>query len=273
MEDRSQGQVQEQARPEGAGGEAGLYVYCIGPALGGGCCGVTGIEGREVDAVVHRGLSALVHPCPVQPYQTANLEVTASWVQAHHRVVEAAWKQWGTVLPLSFNTIIRPEGGLSAADALRMWLEHEEGALQAKLDALRGKAEYSFQVFWDPVVIGRQVAEASPDVKRLEEEVQSKPRGLAYMYRQRLEKLLREGMEARAAQECRELYGRVARCAERVHVSRPKEGQEGQVMLLNLSCLVSTGMVAALEAEADGLSGREGFSVRFVGPFPPYSFC
>lgn len=43
-------------------------------------------------------------------------------------------------------------------------------------------------------------------------------------------------------------------------------------MLLNLSCLVSKGKVDSLGEELEKINNMEGFSVRFTGPWSPYSF-
>src|SRR3990172_7132909 len=86
---------------------AGLYVYCVAPGGEEMTLGEIGIEGHAVYTVAHEGTCALVHDCPAQPYQSEDGSIAVAWVLTHHQVVEAAWKRWGTVLPLTFNTIIR----------------------------------------------------------------------------------------------------------------------------------------------------------------------
>ncbi|MBI2871842.1 MAG: GvpL/GvpF family gas vesicle protein [Chloroflexi bacterium] len=252
--------------------QAGCYVYCVAPAIEATGLGPTGIEGREVRAVAHNGLCALVHHCPAQPYQSDDAEVTASWVLAHHRVVETAWRRCGTVLPITFNTIIRAEEG-SAEESLRAWLNRECPRLEERLRSLAGKAEYGVQLFWNIAVIGKKVAQGSPQLRALEEEIRSKSRGLAYMYRQRLERLLRSEMEARAEEESRDLYARLDRCVESIHIERAKRDQNERQMLMDLSCLVSAERYPELEAELKKVGQREGLYVRLTGPLPPYSFC
>jgi len=48
--------------------------------------------------------------------------------------------------------------------------------------------------------------------------------------------------------------------------------EKGKVILLNLSCLVAKGKVDSLGEELEKIDNMEGFSVRFTGPWPPYSF-
>jgi len=251
----------------------GLYVYCIALSGEADTLGAVGIESSEVFAVAWKGLCAAVHRCPAEPYQSQGADVAASWVMDHHRVVDAAWRRWGAVLPLTFNTIIRGEPGGDARASLLAWLEAEHGALKAKLEALAGKAEYGVQVFWEPQVMARQVAQSDAEIRRLEEEIEAKSPGVAYMYRQKLESLLKEKMEAMATAECTALYGRIAQLVDELRVEKPK-GDSGQLrMLVNLSCLVSQAQLQGLEADLERIRTTEGFSARLVGPLPPYSFC
>lgn len=268
-------QTQELAVEQAAGAEeqTGRYVYCLAWAGEVVSLGAIGIEDRQVYTVAHHDLCAVVHTCPAQPYQSGDSAVVAAWVLAHSRVVEAAWKRWGTTLPITFNTIIKGEEGTSADENLKAWLRTEYDSLRAKLEALQGKAEYGVQVFWDPVLIGRQVAESSPEIRRLEEEIRSKPRGIAYMYRQRLETTLKKEIETRAEAACRELYARLRRCVDQLRVEKTKKAQEGRQMLVNFSCLVSEAKYPDLEAELEKVSSMDGFSVRLAGPLAPYSFC
>lgn len=251
---------------------AARYVYCIFPAGEATSLGPVGIEGHEVYVVTYHGLGALVHDSPARPYETRDRERAAGWVLAHHQVVEAAWRRWGTVLPMTFNTLIAP-GEVGAQENLLAWLEGEHDALKQKLGSLAGKAEYGVQVFWDTAHFTREVAQTDPDVKSLEEQISSQSRGLAYMYRQRLESLLKKGVEERAALEFKGLYAVLSRCVDNTRIEKTKVVDGEWPMLLNLSCLLSADRLADLKAEVDRISAMNGLSVRLVGPWPPYSFC
>lgn len=272
MQQSSEGQRKSPSRVASATDQAGRYVYCVAPACEKVSLGQVGIEGREVYTVAHNGLCAVVHDCPARPYQSEDAEVAAAWIMAHHRVVDMAWKWWGAALPLTFNTLIDATDR-SAEENLVAWLEKEYESLKGRLDALTGKAEYGVQVSWDPAVVARKVAETNPEIRRLEEGIESKPRGLAYMYRQKLERLLKREVEARAAGVFNTLYGRIGRCVEKAHVEKLKEAHDGHQMLMNLSCLVSTERYPDLEGELDKVGMMEGYFVRVAGPLPPYSFC
>ncbi|MBI2919110.1 MAG: GvpL/GvpF family gas vesicle protein [Chloroflexi bacterium] len=258
--------------PEPDTERAARYVYCLAAIGEPASLGAIGIEGREVYTVVHRSLGALVHDGPPRPYETRDQEQAAGWVLAHHRVVEAAWQRWGTVLPMTFNTLIAPaEKG--AHDSLLAWLGTEHDSLKRRLDAFAGKAEYGVQVSWNTAHFARQVAQTDPEVNALEKQIGSQSRGLAYMYRQRLESLVRKGVEARAALEFKELYSRISQCVDQARIEKTRVAEGEWAMLLNLSCLVSVGRVPGLKAQLDRIESTDGLSVRLAGPWPPYSFC
>jgi hypothetical protein len=250
-----------------------LYVYCVSPTDNGVSPDGPGLEDSPVYAVPLRELCALVHDCPPQPYQSRDSQTAEAWVLAHHQVVHAAWKRWGAVVPLAFNTILMPGSESTAGENLKVWLAKERESLKAKLDTFQGKAEYGVQVFWDPAILGKQTAQGSPEIRRLEEKVISMSPGLAYLHRQRMERLLKRELEAWAAAEFTDLYRRVSRCVESIRVDKTKVAGTGQQMLLNLSCLVSMHRYLDLEAELAAHCQREGISFRLAGPLPPYSFC
>jgi hypothetical protein len=273
MQQNSQAERQSPTSTQAQDEQAALYVYCVAPGGDEVTLGEVGIESHPVYTVAHEGICAFVHDCQAQPYQSEDSGVAAAWVLTQHQVVEAVWKRRGTVLPLNFNTIIRAGNGSSASENLVAWLEVEYESLKSKLDALRGKAEYGVQVSWDPALIVRQSAQTSPEIGRLEEEIRSKPRGVGYMYRQRLEMVLKKEMEARASEEFRALYDELRGVVDNVHVERVKEVGKGRQMLMNLSCLLSMERCTDLGAALEKVSNKEGYSVRMVGPLPPYSFC
>jgi len=254
------------------GGQSGCYVYCIAPSSEEVILGPLGIESSQVHTVAYRDLCAVVHFCPARPYETRNQEVGATWVQAHHRIVEAAWQRWGVILPMTFNTVIAP-GEQGAAQTVRGWLEQEAHVLHAKLQTLTGKAEYGVQVFWDTAVIAKKVALESETLRQLEVAARSPSPGLAYMYRQRVERLLRQEMAAKASEEFQAIYSRFSRCTDGVQVGKTAGAEEGRPMIANLSCLVVAERYQEFEALAAELSQGEGIFVRLVGALPPYSFC
>ncbi|NQT73934.1 MAG: GvpL/GvpF family gas vesicle protein [Chloroflexi bacterium] len=253
--------------------EKGRYLYCVADARERLSLGTIGIEGSEVYTVSCGDICAVVHECPAQPYESTDREVVESWVIIHQKVVDVAWERWGTVLPMSFDTIIKGESGESAQQNVRDWLKEEYTVLKSRMDKMRGKAEYGVQVFWDPKLVAENLVQTSPEIKKLDEEIRSKSKGLAYMYRQKLENVMKHEMEAKADEWFKDFYGRIREIADDIRVEKTKKAAQGLQMMMNLSCLVCTDRYAELGEELDKIDRTEGFSVRFTGPWPPYSFA
>jgi len=248
------------------------YVYCIADAGETVSLGKFGIEGQEVYTIPYRDICAVVHNCPAQPYRSDDQEVVKIWVMTHQKVVDAAWERWGTVLPLSFDTIIKGETEGIAERNVQDWLKREYEGLKSKIEKVRGKAEYGVQVFWDPRVIALNLTRTSPEIGKLDEEIRLKPRGLAYMYRQKLDNLIRRSMESKADECFKDFYTRIRKHADDVRVEKTKKAEAGLQMLMNLSCLIYKDRHTELGEELENINQLEGFSVRFTGPWPPYSF-
>lgn len=251
----------------------GRYLYCIADGTEGGSLGNIGIEENAVYSIPYNDLSAIVHNCPARPYQSENPEIVKGWVITHQKVVDAAWDRFGTVIPIGFNTIIQGDAALDPEETMKKWLDDDYDNLKAKMEKVRGRAEYGVQVLWDQRTAAQKIADENPEIKNLSNEIQSKPRGLAYVYRQKLEGLLRKEMEKRADQYFREFYEKIIPHADdiRVEKTRKTENEEKQ-MLLNLSCLLPKGGSRELGEELEKIDALEDFSVRYTGPWPPYSF-
>lgn len=234
--------------------------------------GKIGIEGNEVYTVPYKDLCAVVHDCPVEPYKSEDDGVVKGWVVTHQNVVDVAWERFGTILPLGFDTIIRGDEDADPEENMRNWLKEDYENLKAKVERVRGKAEYGVQIFWDSKIIAQKLTEESPEIKHLDEEIRSKPRGLAYMYRQKLEDALKKEMEKQADRYFKDFHDRIKPCANELRVEKTKPAEEGKQMLMNLSCLLPKDASKRLGEELEKIDGLDGFGVRFTGPWPPYSF-
>lgn len=257
---------------EAAGGSDGRYIYGIGDKGMAVSLGLIGLEGSEVYTIPYKGVCAIVHDCPAQPYKSDENEVVKGWVLTHQRVLDAAGERFETVLPMGFDTIIQCKDESDPEQVMKEWLEENYGDLQEKMARVRGKQEFGVQILWEPKVIARQITETSEEIKSLDEETKSKPKGTAYMYKQKLENLLKQKMEKQADECFKEFYARIKKCVDDMVVEKTKKIEEDKQMLMHLSCLVRKDKVEELGEELEAIEGMEGFSVRFTGPWPPYSF-
>lgn len=251
--------------------EDGLYVYCVARGDGNHLFGPIGLDGQVVYTVGRGDIRAVVHNCQAKPYQSQDPQVVQGWVVAHQNVVLAATKAFGTVLPMAFDVIVRGGPGSEAMGALKAWLDEKRERFAGLLDRLAGKAEYGVQVLWDREAIAAWVVETDDDLRRMQEEARSKPKGLAHVLQQKLAKAIRAAMEKQADLFAQDFYGRFRRCVEDVRVDKLKKVDGGKQMLLSLSCLMQEGS-GDLGRVLDEIQKTRGISVRFTGPWPPYSF-
>lgn len=252
---------------------SGRYLYCIVEGNEAVNLGKIGIEGNEVYTIPYKELSAVVHNCPAEPYRSEDEEVVKSWLVTHQKVVDAATERFGTVIPIGFDTIIQGNAAVDPEENMEAWLKEDYENLTAKMEKVQGRAEYGVQVFWDPKVMAQKIAEESPEIKKLDEEIKSKPKGLAYMYRQKLEDLLKKEMEKLADRYFRDFYEKIKPYADDLRVEKTKKTEdENTQMLLNLSCLLPEEGTKGLGEELEKIDALKGFSVRYTGPWPPYSF-
>jgi hypothetical protein len=249
-----------------------LYVYGIGDEGRAVRLGPIGLQGREVYTIPYQDVCAIVHDCPAQPYQSKDDKVVRGWVLTHQRVLDVALEGFKTLLPMGFDTIIRSDDGADPQQVVRDWLGENYADIQDKMAKVRGRQEFGVQIFWDPSIIGRQITEASEEFQALDQQIKSRPEGTAYMYREKLARLLKQKMEERADQCFKEFYARIKQHVDDTVVEKTKRIERDKQMLMNLSCLVRKDRVQELGQELEQIERLDGFSVRFTGPWPPYSF-
>ncbi|AZK60008.1 GvpL/GvpF family gas vesicle protein [Candidatus Desulforudis audaxviator] len=247
------------------------YIYGVVEGRENVLFGPIGIEEADVYTVAYDGLLAIVHDCSPEPYESKDEEQVKKWLFTQQKVLDMANEKFGTVLPMGFNTIIQTEGQ-HPSQTVRRWLTEESTKLRGIFARVRGRDEYGIQVFVDDETLKRSALDEDPEFKKLKKEVESKPEGVRYMYRQRLENVAKEALEGLAERCFREVYEAISAVSDDVQVEKVKKPEDGLRMVVNLSCLVPKEKVEDLGRILAEINSREGFLVRFTGPWPPYSF-
>jgi hypothetical protein len=251
----------------------GQYVYGVAVGDREVRLGPIGIEGNEVYTIPYENISAIVHDCPTEPYQSTDDEKVKNWVITHQSVLDASGEQLGTVAPLGFDTILQPQDDATSPDqVVRDWLKSDYEHLREVLRKIEGKDEYGVQVSYEPMLMIRQISEHSEEVRKINKEMPTRSPGVAYMYVQKLERAVKAEIERLADEWFNDFYSRIKKHADDIIVEKTKKLNGGRVMLLNLSCLVARGRVDDLGRELEEISNADGFFVHFSGPWPPYSF-
>ena len=122
----------------------GRYLYCIINSGATQSPGDTGIEDNPVYTILYNDIAAVVHSCIAKPYTTQDNAKAAEWILSHNYVIDCAAKKFGTVLPFSFDTIVR-----GSDEVVSCWLKKSYMTLKEELERLKNKAEYSIQIFCD----------------------------------------------------------------------------------------------------------------------------
>lgn len=258
--------MKEKPKKGGAAPYEGRYVYCVAESSKPVNFGKTGIEKNEVYTIPYGGICAVVHNCKLEPYKSEDEEEVKDWVKAHQRVIERA-SELGTIIPLGFDIIIK-----GSNQGVSDWLKKEHKNLVQKISRLRGRQEFGIQIFWDRNIIGSNISRDNEEIKKLREMMERESKGRAYFLKHKLEAVIKREIEKKGNEYFREFYGRIKKHSDNIGVERMKGAEGDMQMLMNLSCLVHKDRVKQLGAVLGNINNLEGFSVRFTGPWPPYSF-
>lgn len=251
----------------------GRYIYGVADGGMAVSLGPIGIGCSEVYTIPCGHCRAIVHSCPAEPYQSTDEDVVKQWVRIHQDVLDESKKELGTVVPMGFDTILRSKNDAVPPDqVVKDWLNEDFKRLQALIKKIKGKDEYGVQIYYIPRLIAKQLSEENQQIQEIKDEMASKSPGMAYLYRQKLEKAVKVETERLASDWFKDFYVRVKRHSDDIVVDKPKRIGRDKVMLVNFSCLVAKEEVECLGEALEKINNLPGFLVHFAGPWPPYSF-
>jgi hypothetical protein len=253
--------------------QKGRYVYGITAGGREVRLGPIGIDGSEVYTITYQDLGALVHCCPAEPYQSLDDEKVKGWVKSHQGVLDIARKQFEIIIPMGFDTIIKSgDDSISPEQVVRDWLKSDFARFHTLISQIEGRDEFAVQISYIPSVINISGWEQSEEVRNIRQQMSKKSPGIAYIYKQKLEKALKADVEKRMDVWFKEFFNQVSKHADDIVIEKNRKLDDDKVMLLNLSCLVAKEKVNSLGDELEKINKLEGFSVHFSGPWPPYTF-
>jgi hypothetical protein len=259
-------------------GEA-LWAYCVLPAgdpLPADAGGVAGDGALE--RVEARGLAAIVSRVPLAEFGAGPLRENLNdlaWLErvarAHEAVLDVALGQ-STIVPLRLCTIYESE------QSVREMLDREHDSLAQALEALAGRQEWGVKLIVDEDRLAEEARSRSTEAATLQDELGARTGGGAYMLRRRLERQVREAVDALGAQLAEQLHAQLQDWASDAVVLAPQNpelsGHEGR-MLLNGAYLVDAERVTGLRELVAELEERHralGARIELTGPWPPYNF-
>jgi hypothetical protein len=246
-----------------------LYVYAVVPANA-SLEAIVGLDGAPIRTIARRDLSVVVHDMDsARPYAGAEAQVR-QWIAEHARVVDAAWNAAGTVLPMTFNVLARGDATRTADEAIADWLDRYSPALLARLEQLRDRVELKVEI---TVRIG-DAAAGDAEVGRLREQLTQTSAGLRRLRERQLEQVERRIAEHSADALYPDVRRRLAGVSENIVEQVRTRAPSGHVQVFSAALLVSRARIDDVGLELAALQEASAtIDIRFLGPWPPYSFA
>lgn len=243
------------------------YVYCIGQFNAEQTKqktnqNWTGVNGSRVRTIKVGALRAVVHDCKPKPYATKNPEKAKKWIIEHQNVVDKLLQETAAVVPFTFDTIFKKEKQL--VDFLKLNKEK----LKEKLRKLEGKREFGVKILYDVAPAEEQTENEKIDQLKEIENVEKESRGKAYFLKRKFEREASAKQQNELKATFEEFYKKISVFGE-IIVEKNREENE----VANFSCLIPLENVEKLGRSLDEINNLKRFTVRFTGPWPPYSFA
>lgn len=246
-----------------------LYVYGIVKGLDPEWKNI-GLNRENVYTINQGKFSALVHDCGEKPYISEDPAKIKELIITHNMILNRAMENFGGVIPLSFNTIIK-KGEDSSQDNLKKWLNDNKERLEKKWNKIANKKEYGIRIYYEK---SKLIQEASNniEIKEIEENLQRKSKGLSYLLQQKTKSKTNEIAQKKIIQFKQKFYGDIKKLTDniKVNISRISIDEEKD-LLCSLSILVDRQKISEIKQVLEKKTSN-GFSFQLAGPFAPYSF-
>lgn len=251
-------------------GDDGRYLYAVVLASEAKDLGEIGVDKRCVYMVPSGNLAAVVHACPPSPYDL-KAEAVHERVLEHSYVLDVATVLFGTVLPFSFNVIVR-----GSDQTVEDWLSKNRSQLRDQLFRLKGHSEYSVQLYCDEEALRTRVAIIDEDTVDQNKVIENATRGSAYLRKRGFELKIKDAVSMEISKVADEMTNHVRSISLEMKVeggsSSVPEQYKKMRRVANLTCLVDADKIGMLGSALDHINHMDGFSVRFSGPWAPFSF-
>ncbi len=246
------------------------YIYSIARTGTRVNLGEIGIEKTEVFTIPYKDVAAVVHSCQPLAYDTKDRALAEEWVLAHSYVIDQAMKKFGAVLPFSFDVILKGDDS-----AILEWLGKNYSHLAQDLDKVKGKAEYTIQIYYDYDDLAARILKRDGKLRDLKNQIERESKGKAYLLQKKLVQLLKTQVYSEAARLADKSLSDIKTQVDELKTDGKRwtpDNYKDLLLLASYSCLVRDDMAACLGETLDEINRMEGFRVRFTGPWPAFSF-
>lgn len=245
-----------------------LYVYALLPRRDGVADGVTGLDGRPLRLVDVPGttVAALVHDGSPEPFEGDDDQVRR-WVAEQSAAVTAVWERTGSALPMTFNVLVADEEppGRGAQERLAEWVTEQAPTVTEQLNALTDRCELRVEVTVDRAAAVPQESSGTDD--------EGMSPGMRRLLAKQREQQVRDTAGQLADTLHAEIRARLLSVTEDYLDRGLTHRTADETPVLSAAVLVRRDDIDAVGTVLTEVQARHPATrVRFLGPWPPYSF-
>jgi hypothetical protein len=251
----------------------GRYLYGIGWGTPNQIT-IRGIDQAAVYGIPYREITAVVHACECQPYQSEQRDLALAWIKQHQAVLDQIGSVFKCILPVGFDIII--DGTLSADpdQMVRDWLAARYERIMDLLRRLTGKMEYGIQVAVAKEKLVELARDSEPQIAELERKIATMSKGTAFLFQNELRNTIRETADRLREEMKQNLKDQITPLIFELKEENTlgKQQNEQDELIADLSALAVTEAVAQIGTVLENFQNHWGVTVAFTGPWPPYNF-
>lgn len=251
--------------------ESCLYLYSIVKTDSEQNLGSIGVNDNSIYTIVYRDIAAAVHFSETKPEPAKDEQQAKEWIFSHNYAIDKLTEKFNTVLPFSFGCIAQGDD-----ETIRSWMQKNYESFKSELERLSNTAEYLVQIFYDPKVLADKVLQENPELQALNAKIDGGSKGKSYILKKqfdvRQDQAIMSELSKLGAEFGNAIYKNVVEMIHEEKNFHVPEKYKGKKSVIVLSCLISNESVESLGHVLDQINQREGFAVRFTGPWAPFSF-
>jgi len=225
--------------------------------------GTIGTGAIGIGTVNFRNLSAVISEAKYEDYSSLAKKEVLKKLTSHQQIIEKIMKNFGTVLPVEFGTILKDE------EAVRLVLKKGYVFLRQALEKMENKIELDLACFWDETKAAQSAYQENPIIKNFYKKIVS---DMAQGTKDKI--TLGKLVAGHLASKKKKISNQILKMIEKHALETCRHTLADVNMILNYALLIGKEnqeefiqVLNSLDRELNGL-----INFRLVGPLPPYSF-
>lgn len=251
----------------------GRYLYGIGWGTATNF-DLPGIDQAVVFGIQYREITAVVHACKCQPYQSEQRDLALAWIKQHQAVLDEMVPLFKCILPVGFDIIIDGTCSEDPDQTVRNWLATRYESILKLLRRLAGKREFGIQVMVTKAKLLSLARNSNPQIDKLERKIAVMTKGTAFLFQNELRQIIRETADRlrdEMKQSLKELIMPLTYEIKEANILG-KQSNEQDELIADFAVLALPDEVEKIGTILEELQNRWGATVAYTGPWPPYNF-